>query len=142
MTSSRTRRFNPKRKLADAVSVAVDMGGAVVRYTGNPQHKRNPRDFGLDPPACPRTDKTLCDEAGVIDHAAAQALLARGLERGFVSQQSRNGFPQNIWSVDESGNAFEAQLENAEQGAYHGYPMPSNDPLRDEVLSRWAQPHE
>lgn len=30
-------------------------------------------------------------------------------------------------------------LENPEQGAYHGYPMPENDPFRTEILKRWQQ---
>jgi hypothetical protein len=34
-------------------------------YEGVPYHKRNPGDFGLTPPAAPRPDKTLCDEANV-----------------------------------------------------------------------------
>lgn len=35
------------------------------------------------------------------------------------------------------GEPLEAQLENAEQGIYHGYPMPANDPFRNQVLNRW-----
>jgi hypothetical protein len=33
--------------------------------------------------------------------------------------------------------ALEAQLEG--DGRYHGYPMPENDPFREEVLTRWEQ---
>jgi hypothetical protein len=33
----------------------------------------------------------------------------------------------------------EAQLENAERGIYHGYPMPVSDPFRREVLARWGE---
>lgn len=34
--------------------------------------------------------------------------------------------------------AFEAQLENHEQGTYHGYPMPESDPLTSQVLAWWS----
>ncbi len=58
--------------------------------------------------------------------------------RGLISVQTRGQFPQNIWSVTESGCPLEAQLENQELGTYHGYPMPSTDPFRDAVLLRWS----
>ena len=40
-------------------------------YEGSPYHKRNPGDFGLTPPAAPRPDKTLCDEAGITSRSVA-----------------------------------------------------------------------
>lgn len=108
-----------------------------VQYTGSPYHKRNPGDFGLTPPAAPRPDKTLCDGADIFEREVAQRLLEKGIERGLVSEQIRNEFPQNIWSVTESGVPLEAQLENRELGTYHGYPLLPYDPLHDEVLKWW-----
>ena len=64
-------------------------------------------------------------------------MLKRGVLQGFISEQTRGDFPQNIWAVTEDGNPLEAQLENRAQGVYHGYPMPMNDDFRDEVLKRW-----
>jgi hypothetical protein len=32
---------------------------------------------------------------------------------------------------------FKAELENHGQGCYHGYPMPQDDPFRNEVLKQW-----
>ena len=58
------RTFNPKRRLypeeglrprQQVLSLAIDG----VRYSGNPEHKRNPGDFGLNPPSSPRAGKTL-----------------------------------------------------------------------------------
>jgi hypothetical protein len=40
------------------------------------------------------------------------------------------------------GVPLEAQLENAANGTYHGYPMPEDDPFRDIVIARWRPPHE
>lgn len=110
-----------------------------VIYTGSPLHKRDSGDFGLAPPAAPRANKTLCDVAGIRERALAQELLRAGVGRGLVSEQTGTGgqFPQNIWSVTDDGIPLEAQLENAVQGAYHGYPLPTSDPLREQVLAWW-----
>jgi hypothetical protein len=39
--------------------------------------------------------------------------------------------------VTDDGIPLEAQLENPEQGVYHGYPLLDDDSFRDEVLKRW-----
>jgi hypothetical protein len=137
------RKFNPKRQVLppfgnDPVRVAELLRlSQLVRYAGNPDHKRNPGDFGLTPPSNPRTTKTLCDDAGIVTRVEAERILRRGVEIGLISAQSRNGWPQNIWGVAQNGVAVEAMLENAELGTYHGYPMPSEDPLEVEVRLRW-----
>jgi hypothetical protein len=59
------------------------------------------------------------------------------MRKGLVSVQERNGWPQNVWAVAANGVPVEAMLENQEIGTYHGYPMLTGDPLRDEVLRRW-----
>ena len=69
---------------------------------------------------------------------AATGLLKSGVGKGMVSLQRRHGWPQNVWAV--SGEvAFEAQLENPEQGSYHGYPMPQDDDFRQVVQEEWAR---
>jgi hypothetical protein len=73
----------------------------------------------------------------VFSVAQALAVLREGIRRGLVSEQQRNGFPQNVWAVTPDGIPLEAQLENSESGIYHGYPIPENDPFRDAVLARW-----
>ena len=54
-----------------------------------------------------------------------------------VSVQTRDGWPQNVWAVSETGELFEAQLENATRGSYHGYPMPLSDDFRSSVIGEW-----
>lgn len=109
-----------------------------ARYGGNPEHKRHPGDFGLAPPSDPRQGKTLCDDSGIVLREVALSYLQEGLRRGLVSVQRRAEWPQNVWAVTADGVALESQLENQATGAYHGYPMPEDDPLRAEVLARWA----
>ncbi len=112
---------------------------ATAAYGGNPAHKKNPGDFGLNPPSEPREGKTLCDGSGIFKRAEAQALLQDGFRRGLISVQERNGWPQNVWAAHKGRIPLEAMLENPQTGTYHGYPMLSYDPLYHEVLKRWNE---
>jgi hypothetical protein len=134
---NRTRRsYNPKRALVAEKPQAAELAALAknVRYVGNPEHKRNPGDFGLTPPSAPRADKTLCDMAGIRSKADALSILRRGVLQGLISDQKRSEFPQNIWAVADDGTLFEAQLDNQEAGTYHGYPMPEADSFREVIL--------
>lgn len=134
----RREKFNPKRQMQGTCDPAeLDSLAVRVKYGGNPVHKRTAGDFDLSPPAQPRPDKTLCDAAGITTRAKALRLLREGVTRGLISRQTRGDFPQNVWAVTEKGFPMEAQLDNQVQGTYHGYPMPSTDDFRDEVLKRW-----
>ncbi|MCY4654317.1 MAG: hypothetical protein OXC95_14280 [Dehalococcoidia bacterium] len=108
-----------------------------INYSGSPYHKRNPGDFGLTPSAQPRPDKTLCDPVGIFTKSEALRLLKTGVSKGLISVQARDGLPQNIWAVTQNGHPLEAQLGSSATGDYHGYPMPSTDDFREEVLNRW-----
>jgi hypothetical protein len=137
----RRSRFNPKRKLKTTLTGDERIALAkTIKYGGNPEHKRNPGNFGLTPPADPRPHKTLCDDCGIFDQEIAESLLSEGAAKGMVSVQMKGELPQNIWAVTSDGYPVEAQLENRVQGTYYGYPMPETDPMRDEVLARWSQP--
>ena len=139
MNNNQRQRFNDKRRITRSSNHEnlTDLA-AKVSYTGNPVHKRNPGDFGLTPPSAPREDKTLCDSVGIFSKATATRLLRVGIKRGLISEQTRGGFPQNVWAVNQDGHPLEAQLENRNQGTYHGYPLASNDPFRNHVLSFWS----
>ncbi len=139
----RRKTPNPKRRVrAEPVSEAELQGlqqlALRVSYGGNPEHKRNPGDFGLDPPSMPRQGKSLCDEAKVTSKKQATSLLRKAVQRGLISVQERQGWPQNVWAVSENGTPLEAMLENRASGVYHGYPMQEDDPLADEVIQRWS----
>ena len=138
-TGSGSPVFNPKRKIRGWEGTLEDQQYATrlagkVRYTGSPAHKRNPGDFNLTPPSAPRQNATLCDDAGVFKLREARALLKAGATNGLVDARSDGEFPLLIWSVRSDGVVFEAELENAVRGEYHGYPMPLSDPLRPEIL--------
>ncbi|MBF0143724.1 MAG: hypothetical protein HQL59_09750 [Magnetococcales bacterium] len=135
--------FNPKRRLRSLAGTEseqefLDHLASRVGYGGNPEHKRDPGDFGLKPPSDPRPGKTLCDVVGIRTRWEALSLLREGLRRGLVSAGQRGEWPRNVWAVSSDGVPLEAQLENAERGVYHGYPMPVRDPFRQEVLKCWG----
>lgn len=134
--------YNPKRRILPSDQWNDDQGrrvAAEASYGGNPEHKTRPGDYNLTPPRNPRPGKTLCDAERDFLRAEAVGLLRRGLERGLVSVQMRNGWPKNVWAVSETGEAFEAQLENQATGAYHGYPMPEDDDFRSKVIEEWRR---
>ena len=140
----RYAQFNPKRKLlslAEAESRVAELQALAgrARYGGNPEHKKNPGDFGLVPPSDPRQGKSLCDVAKIFMRKEAEELLRAGLRNGLVSDRMVGDWPKNVWAVTDEGFAMEAQLENPELGTYHGYPMPETDPLSQEVIRRWGR---
>ncbi|MBQ7178226.1 MAG: hypothetical protein IJS08_12490 [Victivallales bacterium] len=140
----RNGRFNQKKEFklqTPQIQKALQQLSTSITYKGNPAHKKNPGDFGLTPPSGARLGKSLCDEVGIFTLREAQTLLREGMKLGLVSVQERNGFPQNIWMVlkrEEEFYPLEAQLENAIQGQYHGYPLQQSDPFYDEVLRKWS----
>jgi len=132
--------YNPKRQILPADQWSASKGQELTveaRYGGNPEHKTRPGDYGLTPPCSPRPGKTLCDAECDFPKSEALMLLQQGIERGLVSVQMRDRWPQNIWAVSASGEVFEAQLENQSTGVYHGYPMPEDDDFRLNVVEKW-----
>lgn len=74
---------------------------AHAAYEGSPHHKRNPGDFGLTPPSAPRPDKTLCDEAAILNRELAERLFGRAIDVGLVSEaMAAPGFPKQLWIID------------------------------------------
>lgn len=136
----RYSQFNAKRRFKQLEEGDLQRLGELARavgYGGNPEHKKNPGDFGLSPPSDPRVGKSLCDDVGIFSRAEALALLQEGLRRGLVSDRFLGNWPKNVWALTAQGRPIEAQLENPALGTYHGYPMPSSDPLATEVARRW-----
>jgi hypothetical protein len=136
----RNNQFNTKRKIRSVVENDAAVNAILAKkvgYGGNPEHKKNPGDFGLTPPSGPRPGKSLCDQAGIFSRAEALKYVKLGLKKGLVSDRFTGEWPQNIWAVTNKGIPLEAQLENPILGTYHGYPMPASDPLAEEVIKRW-----
>jgi hypothetical protein len=134
--------FNRKRRIASIGSWDAnekEERALTAKYGGNSEHKKSPSDYGLIPPANPRPGKTLCDGEKPLFKAEAERLLASGFRKGMISEQMRDGWPQNVWAVSDDGQVYEAQLENGVQGIYHGYPIPMNDDFRSVVVGEWSR---
>jgi hypothetical protein len=134
----RNGTYNSKRQLADLRQWPLErlkQLGERLHYGGNPEHKRNPGDFGLTPPSGARIGKMLCDDVGIFHSQEALELLRSGVAAGLTSERCVNGWPQNIWAVRD-GRVLEAQLEQSETGTYHGYPLQPEDPFTELVLQR------
>lgn len=145
MLKRRQNEFNPKRDVRHCTEEDVARLKSLyskVSYSGNPQHKRRPGDFGLNPPSDPRPMKSLCDEVSVFNLLQASRLLKSGVARGLISVQDNEfGFPKNIWSVvtleDGRNVPLEAQITNPSIGSYHGYPLQPTDPMYERILEKW-----
>lgn len=48
-----------------------------------------------------------------------------------------DGFPKQIWVVDDEGRVFEAMYGGPVRGYYHGYPIRQSDPLSERVRAKW-----
>ena len=142
---TRYNKFNNKRRIKgiepDQAEELASLA-ATVKYGGNPEHKRNPGDFGLTPPSAPRSGKSLCDAVQIFSKSTALDLLQQGIRKGLVSDRFEGKWPKNIWSVTPDGTPLEAQLENPDTGSYHGYPMPQSDPFAAEVIAKWSNDND
>ncbi|HAO09850.1 MAG TPA: hypothetical protein DCQ51_01365 [Planktothrix sp. UBA8407] len=136
----RNKKYNPKRKMLNLEECNFqhlsDLASQ-AQYGGNPEHKMNPGDFKLTPPSSPRPAKSLCDSVKVFTRREALNLLRKGIKIGLVSDRVEGQYPKNVWSVMDDGTPLEAQLESSEQGSYHGYPIPKEDPFYEEVINQW-----
>lgn len=132
---------NPKKRLRPLPNSSHEKESLVelaqtVRYVGNPDHKRNPGDYGLEPPSRHRLAKSLCDAIGIFSRSEAQDLLCEGIIKCCIDIQEENGWPRVVWAV-LGDSVLEARLDNRLQGTYHGYPLGSEDPFAPAVLKRW-----
>lgn len=138
----RYNKFNNKRRIKKLTQAELQHCGKLaerVKYGGNPEHKKNPGDFNLSPPTAHRRGKSLCDQVSIFTRKEALEHLRAGLRKGLVSERHNGEWPQNIWSVTNQNEPLEAQLENPQTGAYHGYPMPESDPLASEIKRIWKR---
>lgn len=114
---------------------------AKAAYVPYAKHKKHPDAYGLKPYEGPHEDPTLCDEhAGFTpdDVPRITALLERGILAGLFGKTAKKGDPGIIWTVDDNGWIYEAQLTNPGYGAYHAYPVLPNEAIAKKVLVRYA----
>ena len=132
--------YRQKRKIAHSLEPdELEQLASRISYIGKADHKSNPGDFDLAPSYTKCSDKSLCDDTGLLTVKACLRLLRQGIRRGLISETPDGAFPQNVWAVTEEGIPVEAALSNRTQGWYHGYPIPATDPFHDTIIGRWKE---
>ncbi len=130
--SGKIKKITPHGAMSCEVRAELES----ARYVGNPQHKRWPADYGLNPPADPRPNKSLCDGLRPIKKREAIELFRSGIGLDMVSVDlDHRGLPKRVWAVDEYGEAYEAM--SSADGKYHGYRLYRDQDMRDLVIAEW-----
>ena len=127
---------NPQRRIAPPGTTDIAVLSRKVRYIGSAHHKKNPADYGFNPPTAPRGNKSLCDGKRIVKWREAFKLLRGGIARGMMSTYCVKGFPKYIWAVDEGGDVYEAKLDGTQ--GYHGYRLGIDErAMRKLVIKEW-----
>ena len=130
------RRISPKNLLSEQ---ELNELIRVLRYEGSSLHKRFHADYGLEPPANPRRNKSLCDGKRSVRQREAIRLFRSGLKRGMMSTIQEGEPPKYVWAVDEDGEAYEAKL-GGDGRSYHGYRLGDDERMMKQyVISEWKQ---
>ena len=144
---SRTMRTraspNDPRRLSETSPSQAERIALAARATFDPysKHKRHPAAYGLKPYEGEHEDPSYCDEhAGFspADMARAPALLKRGIDAGLFGKTKKKGDPGLLWSVDDNGWIYEAQITNPGHAVYHAYPVLPNEAIARKVLMRYT----
>lgn len=133
---------NDPRRLSDEPPSRAERDALAARATFDAyaKHKRHPTAYGLKPYEGEDEDPSYCDEhAGFTpaDMARAPALLTRGIDAGLFGKP-KNGDPGLLWSVDDNGWIYEAQLTNPGYAVYHAYPVLPSEAIALKVLMRYT----
>lgn len=63
-------------------------------------------------------------------------MFRRGILMGMFSSFPRDGIPKYVWSVDDTGEVYEAKLSPGTSD-YKGYRLEEEDAMRSMVLKEW-----
>lgn len=132
---------DPKRRIAPPER--LDSGGrqalaAKLTYVGSALHKTRPGDYGFQPPVNPRPWKSICDGLRVILLGEARDLFRQGIMAGMFSGFADDGIPKYVWSVDATGEAYEAKISPGTTD-YKGYRLEEEDAMRNVVVREWKK---
>lgn len=133
---------NDPRRLSETAPSQAERIALAGRATFDAysKHKRHPAAYRLKPYVGEHEDPSYCDEhAGFspADMARAPDLLKRGIEAGLFGKTKKKGDPGLLWSVDDNGWIYEAQITNPGYAVYHAYPVLPNEAIARKVLLRY-----
>ncbi len=70
--------------------------------------------------------------------AEALEILRCGIAMGMFSEPGPDGLPKYVWSLDDTGETYEAKLIPGTKN-YKGYRFEEEDPMRADVLKSWKR---
>ena len=134
---------NDPRRLSEKPPPIAERAALACRATFAPyaKHKRNPSAYRLKPYQGQDEDRTYCDEHARFfpaDMPRAPMLLMRGINAGLFGKKRKKGDPGLLWSVDDNGWIYEAQITNPGYAVYHAYPVLPNEAIARKVLVRYT----
>lgn len=134
---------NDPRRLSEAMPSPAERAALAARATFDPysKHKRNPGAYGLKGYEGEDEDPSYCDEHANFqpaDMVRAPALLKRGIDAGLFGKTLKKGDPGLLWTVDDNGWIYEAQITNPGYALYHAYPVLPNEAIARKVLMRYT----
>ena len=113
---------------------------AKARFAPYSKHKKDPTIYKMTAYHGPDEDITYCDGDAdflLADMARAPNLLKRGILAGLWGDKSKKGDPSRLWTIDDNGWIYEAQITNPGYGGYHAYPVLRNEAIARKVLARY-----
>jgi hypothetical protein len=141
MTARKRQGNRPDRRIAPRDGISSEVRAALkarLRYVGSANHKLRPGDYGFVPTHNPRPSKSPCDELRSVLIAEATALFEQGIDLGMVSSFEDGCVPKYVWSVDASGEVYEAKAKPGQEEQYHGYRLGDDErTMRHYVLNEW-----
>ncbi len=139
---ARSAENDPRRLLEPPPSAhARVLLAAKAGFGPYSKHKRHPHLYDLKRYEGEDEDPTYCDEHagfGPSDIPRALPLLKRGIAAGLFGKGTKKGDPSLLWTVDDNGWIYEAQITNPGYGLYHAYPVLPNEAIAGKVLMRYA----
>lgn len=134
---------NDARRLVEPAPPVGARNALMAKATLGPysKHKKNPHAYGLKSYTGADEDPSYCDEHagfGPEDMPRAKGLLDRGIDAGLFGGAPKKGDPGLLWSVDDNGWIYEAQVTNPGYSVYHAYPVLPGEAIARKVLLRYA----
>lgn len=135
---------NQKRQLCLELPTQAARKALAARatYRCYSKHKYHPRAFGVEPYSGLGEDRTYCDAHADFqpkDMARVGDLLIRGIMAALWSENTSQGDPSQLWTIDDNGWIYELRITIPSRAEYHGYPLLPNDAFGRQVLARFIE---
>jgi len=124
------RRINPRQLRVGPPPDGTDLRAVAdsVRYVGSEYHKDLPSFAGQA--IRPLPDREVCPRDLAHRQVQVQHWLEEGIRQGHFSSHWEGGYPRYVWRR-EGNVVYAARLINSGNGEYKGFPLLSDESVRD-----------